>query len=82
VTREPNLPMAALTITNNYAIAGAYGIIIGGANRDTPLVTAGIVDQLTVTGNTVAGANSWFKKYFPSNTFVDRVTFDALLAGL
>jgi hypothetical protein len=82
VTREPNLPMAVLTITNNYAIAGAYGIIIGGANRDTPLVTAGIVDQLTVTGNTVAGANSWFKKYFPSNTFVDRVTFDALLAGL
>jgi hypothetical protein len=81
VTREPNLPMAALTITNNYGIAGAYGLIIGFANRDTPLVTAGVVDQLTVTGNTVATANNWFKKYFPANTFVDRQTFDALLAA-
>jgi hypothetical protein len=82
VTREANLPMAALTITNNYAVSGAYGLIIGIANRDTPLVTAGVVDQLTVTSNTVSGANNWFKKYFPANTFVDRVTFDALVAGL
>jgi hypothetical protein len=82
VTREPNLPMAVLTITNNYAVSGAYGLIIGVANRDTPLVTAGVVDQLIVTGNTVATANNWFKKYFPANTFVDRVTFDALIAGL
>jgi hypothetical protein len=82
VTREANLPMAVLTITNNYAVSGAYGLIIGIANRDTPLVTAGVVDQLTVTSNTVSGANTWFKKYFPANTFVDRVTFDALVGGM
>jgi hypothetical protein len=82
VTREANLPMAVLTLTNNYAVAGAYGIIVGVPNRDTPLVTAGVVDQLTVTGNTVATANNWFKKYFPANTFVDRATFDALMVGL
>lgn len=77
-TRSPNLPTAELNYTNNYAIAGTYGIIIGFANRDTPLVTAGIVDVLTVTGNTVADANSWTKKYFPLNTYLTRAEWDAI----
>jgi hypothetical protein len=77
-TRSPNSPVAELNYTNNYAIAGTYGIIIGFANRDTPLVTAGIVDVLTVTGNTVADANGWTKKYFPTNTYLTRAEWDAI----
>jgi hypothetical protein len=82
VTREANLPVAVLNITNNYAVSGAYGIIVGVPNRDTPLVTAGIVDQLTVTGNTIADANNWFKKYFPDNTFLLRAGWDVLVGEL
>lgn len=79
-TRSPNDPMVSLAYTNNYSTAGTYGFVIGGATNSTAPM-AGVVSTLTITGNTIADANSWVKKYFPTNTFVTRAALDALLAA-
>jgi hypothetical protein len=78
VTLVPIAPMASFSLTGNLTTAGTYGVITGHANTGTA-PEVGVVDVLTVTGNTFADANSWMKKYFPSNTFVTRADLDALI---
>jgi hypothetical protein len=75
--------MAALTITNSRLTSGVYGLFlrgnVGGKNWPS------FIDALTVTGNTLVDpssgdARSAMHTLFPTNTYVDRPTFDALLA--
>jgi hypothetical protein len=75
----PNPTMTALTITNSRLVAGTYGLIIGSASTST--LNTGVIDTITVTGNTIAGGNGWMKKYFPQNSYVSRDKLNALVAA-
>jgi hypothetical protein len=79
--KRPAGPMGALTMTNNYFVAGRYGILLAGKPNATGDVSAG-VRELTVTGNTFADAAPALQKALPKNTFVDRGKFDQLVASL
>jgi hypothetical protein len=78
-TYAPAPSMAALTITNSRLVAGTYGLIIGSATTST--LNTGVIDTITITGNTIAGGNGWLKKYFPQNTYVTRDKLNALVAA-
>lgn len=79
VTTRPGGAMGSLTVTGGFYVAGAYSFMMAGVPNAGP-TTRGAV-PLTVTGNTFAGAASALKTNLPLNTFVDRATFDALLAA-
>jgi hypothetical protein len=78
-TYAPTPSMAALTITNSRLVAGTYGLVIGPASTST--LNTGVIDTITMMGNTIAGANGWLRKYFPRNTYVTRDKLNALVAA-
>jgi hypothetical protein len=78
-TKKPAGNMASLVVTNSRLVPGIYGFIFTGNVRGK--LWQNSVDALTVTANTLADAPAEFKKNFPRNTYVDRATFDALVAG-
>jgi len=80
-TKRPAGPIGSLTLTNNYLVAGRYGILLAGRPNATGDVSEG-VRQLTVTGNTFADAVPALERALPKNTYVDRSKFDRLVASL
>jgi hypothetical protein len=78
-TKAPAPTMASLALTNSRAVTRTYGFIFTGYVRGTNWQNS--MDALTVTGNTfTTGAGPTFRANFPNNTYVDRATFDALIA--
>jgi hypothetical protein len=80
--------IGALRFTDGLATTGVYGFSSPAGNNGTnaaawvevdPLSTTGAL-ALTVTGNTFTGASTIFRTNFPNNTYVDRPTFDTLVA--
>jgi hypothetical protein len=81
MTQVPAGPMAALTMTGNYLVNGNYGLIFKNATTSVPPDTATYVTALNFSSNSIAAADSWMKTYFPSNTYIDRLTWNGLVAG-
>lgn len=67
-----------LRMTGSAATTGTYGIMGAGLPNLTDY--ASWLDQLEVTGNTFTGAAGSLQKAIPSNTFVTRTAFDAIVA--
>lgn len=61
-------PVQALTLTGNRLVAGKYGVALNN-----------LVTSARIEGNTFADAPSTLKSAWPSNTFVTRAEFDALV---
>lgn len=78
-TKRPAGNVARLVITNNRLVAGTYGLFLSGHVAGERWQDS--VDELTFTGNTIAGASAKLKKNMPDNTYVDRSRFDALIAA-
>jgi len=68
-SKVPSGPMQTLTVTNSAFPALKYSFMLFGTPNAAPTQT-GVV-TLTVTGNTITGANSVLKKSLPNNTYVN-----------
>lgn len=71
--------MGSLRFVNGLSTTGQYGFAGPQGNNGTNWNTW--TDALEVTGNTFTGASTIFRNNFPTNTFVDRVAFDLLVAA-
>jgi hypothetical protein len=81
-TSGPPPPIAKLVVTGNRFVATRYSFMLGkGSGANATGDYSASVANITVTGNTFAGAAAALKKAFPENRYVDRAAFDALIGG-
>jgi hypothetical protein len=65
---DDDVPIDVLRLVGATWNYGAYGIRIGGASHGDN--AAGIIEHVTITGNTISGAHSAFRSRYPDNTYV------------
>jgi hypothetical protein len=77
--------VGTVRLKDGYAVPGTYGVQVPGGNNGANWASA--IDVLEVTGNTFTSLDgtgrspgSVFRANFSKNTFVDRSSFDALIA--
>lgn len=70
-------PMRRLELRRNRIACGSYGLNLGGGANGS-LAGTFVTELLDVSGNTFGGCASAMRANFPSNTFIDRATFDAM----
>lgn len=90
VQASTNVPMGPFTIRNSVMTTGQYGVMAPGVNFGGPtpsgyenrsVTTVFESNTFTLGPGMTSTGQTLFKRHFPSNTFVDRATFDTLVAS-
>jgi hypothetical protein len=78
-TKRVGGPIGSLILTGDYLVAGTYGLLLAGQNNGVNPPNG--IANFVFANNSIAGGSSALRSRFPSNNWVDRPTWDALVAA-